>query len=39
MPKNFSNKPLIKASNLETMPPAIKFGYIANISKLNKIES
>ena len=39
MPKNFKNKPTIKASSLEVMPLAIKFGQIANTSKLNKTGS
>ena len=39
MPKNFKNGPTIKTSNLETMLLMIKFGWTANISRLNKTGS
>ena len=39
MPKNFRNGSTIKASSLVAMPPVIKFGWTANISRSNKIGS
>ena len=35
MPKNFKNEPTTKALSLKAMPLMIKFGWTANISRLN----
>ena len=37
MPKNFRNRPIIKVSSLEAMFLVIKFGWITNILRQNKI--